>query len=446
MSKELVFEGKTTEEAINAAARALDMPPEQLNFTILSTGSRGLFGLGGKKAKIRVQPAEPESESQKAHEETAEIRKCPEPETVSPALDQEAREPAGQLTDRSEKTEPQEKAPRPEKDKGKKGPAQKSEQAREEKLSVNRPKGGEAKSYSDSSGRNPKGKEEFKPKKSPAQKTKGPRDKTENHPKKEPRALKPKKTEPPESVLPEDVPRLKWSTFPIPGPLTRVGQGEAVYAGPPDQAMAEAAGLLKEIIDLLGLKAEIRSSRIGQRIILELESLDNYLLIGRKGASLNALELVINRIVRQRNRREQGTPIADEAAPVCSRAAVADLLAATEADKLDSICGDKPEDPIDENPQIVLDAENYRARRHQGILERTAFMGEKVLKTNKPQVMTQLSPPERRLVHLAIESVPGLTTKSHGFGLVRNLTILPKKNKPQSGCQKSGTKPEKTEK
>jgi len=51
------FEGKTTEEAIENAARKLNLPAEDLNVDIIEPGSAGIFGLvGGRKAKIRVTP------------------------------------------------------------------------------------------------------------------------------------------------------------------------------------------------------------------------------------------------------------------------------------------------------------------------------------------------------------------------------------------------------
>ena len=49
------FEGKTTEEAIENAARKLNLPVEDLNVDIIEPGSAGIFGLvGGRKAKIKV--------------------------------------------------------------------------------------------------------------------------------------------------------------------------------------------------------------------------------------------------------------------------------------------------------------------------------------------------------------------------------------------------------
>jgi len=50
----LEFEGKTTEEAIESACAHFQVPSEELEIEILSVGSPGIFGLGGKKAKIRA--------------------------------------------------------------------------------------------------------------------------------------------------------------------------------------------------------------------------------------------------------------------------------------------------------------------------------------------------------------------------------------------------------
>lgn len=50
----LEFEGKTTEEAIESACAHFHVPPEELEIEIESVGSPGIFGLGGRKARIRA--------------------------------------------------------------------------------------------------------------------------------------------------------------------------------------------------------------------------------------------------------------------------------------------------------------------------------------------------------------------------------------------------------
>ena len=49
------FEGRTVEKAVDAALKELDIPREELDYSVVSKGSQGLFGLFGvKKAKISV--------------------------------------------------------------------------------------------------------------------------------------------------------------------------------------------------------------------------------------------------------------------------------------------------------------------------------------------------------------------------------------------------------
>ncbi len=48
------FDGKSTEEAIARACAHFQLPAESLDIEIISVGSPGLFGIGGRKARIRV--------------------------------------------------------------------------------------------------------------------------------------------------------------------------------------------------------------------------------------------------------------------------------------------------------------------------------------------------------------------------------------------------------
>lgn len=72
------FEGKTTEEAIQNAARELNLPVEELSVDVIEPGSAGIFGLvGGRKAKIKVTlktPAELEEEEGEEEEEEEQDR------------------------------------------------------------------------------------------------------------------------------------------------------------------------------------------------------------------------------------------------------------------------------------------------------------------------------------------------------------------------------------
>jgi spoIIIJ-associated protein len=66
------FEGKTTEEAIAQACKHFQLPPESLDIEIISVGSPGLFGIGGRKAKVRVVLSRKEEEEEEEAEPEGE--------------------------------------------------------------------------------------------------------------------------------------------------------------------------------------------------------------------------------------------------------------------------------------------------------------------------------------------------------------------------------------
>ena len=88
----LEFEGKTTEEAIENAAAHFQAPPEELEIEIVSVGSPGIFGLGGRKARIRAaRRAEPEDDLLPLAREILEqvLAKMQEPGTVTATQDED---------------------------------------------------------------------------------------------------------------------------------------------------------------------------------------------------------------------------------------------------------------------------------------------------------------------------------------------------------------------
>lgn len=70
------FEGKTTEEAIEKAARELNLPVEDLNVDVIEPGSAGIFGLvGGRKARIKVTlKGTPEPQEAEREDVTDDLR------------------------------------------------------------------------------------------------------------------------------------------------------------------------------------------------------------------------------------------------------------------------------------------------------------------------------------------------------------------------------------
>lgn len=149
-----------------------------------------------------------------------------------------------------------------------------------------------------------------------------------------------------------------------------------------------AAKVLREILDHMGVDAEVSAFDDGERIILDAHGPESGLVIGKKGATLDALQYVVNRIMFKRPQ---------------------------------------------EGPQVVVDAEGYRGRREDSLVDMARRLAEKAVKTNRPVPVEPMSAHDRRIVHMALVDHGGVTTESEGEGLFRRVVIFPKGRNREGG-------------
>lgn len=154
----------------------------------------------------------------------------------------------------------------------------------------------------------------------------------------------------------------------------------------PTAAIAEtrerAAKLLREILEHMGVDAEVSAFDDGERIILDAHGGESGLVIGKKGATLDALQYLVNRLVSKRPQ---------------------------------------------EGPLIVVDAEGYRGRREDSLVDMAQRLAEKVVATGRPMPVEPMSAHDRRIVHMALVDHEGVTTESEGEGSARRVVIFPKR-------------------
>ena len=131
----------------------------------------------------------------------------------------------------------------------------------------------------------------------------------------------------------------------------------------------------------MGIEAEVSAFDDGERIILDAHGAESGLIIGKKGATLDALQYVIDRIVSK-----------------------------------------KPGD----GPGVVVDAEGYRGRREDSLADLAKRLAEKAIKSGRPVPVEPMSPHNRRIVHVTLADHPEVRTESDGEGLFRRVVIYPK--------------------
>jgi len=145
-------------------------------------------------------------------------------------------------------------------------------------------------------------------------------------------------------------------------------------------AVDHARHVLEEILRHMEVHADVNVRHHEGDVLFDLTGDSSGVLIGRRGQMLDALEYLLNRVAA----RDEGG-----------------------------------------SARIVVDSENYRARRRESLEELARRMGEQAKKKRKPVTLNPMSPRDRRIVHLILQEDASLVTKSSGKGYFRKLIIIP---------------------
>src|SRR5437879_13201116 len=141
----------------------------------------------------------------------------------------------------------------------------------------------------------------------------------------------------------------------------------------------KAATVPDQILQHMGLQAEVVASEDDERITLEVKGPETGLVIGKKGQTLDSLQYLVNKIV------SQGVP-----------------------------------EDADSKP-INVDAEGYRGRRAESLIELAHRLADKAKRTGRPVEAEAMSAGDRRIIHVALAEMEGVSTHSEGEGNYRHL-------------------------
>lgn len=73
--------------------------------------------------------------------------------------------------------------------------------------------------------------------------------------------------------------------------------------------------------------------------------------------------------------------------------------------------------------RVLLDINDYRAEQRERLEKMAKNLGEKVLATGKEVSMANMSAFERRICHLVLQEMEGITSESEGEGEERHIVI-----------------------
>ena len=148
--------------------------------------------------------------------------------------------------------------------------------------------------------------------------------------------------------------------------------------------MKDKAGeVLGTLLKHMGLEAEVIATEDAERITLEVKGPETGLVIGKKGQTLDSLQYLVNKIVSQK----------------------------------------LPDDQ--EGKPINVDAEGYRGRRAESLVELAHRLADKAKRSGRPVEAEPMSAADRRIIHVALAEMEGISTHSEGEGIYRHLIVVP---------------------
>jgi len=151
---------------------------------------------------------------------------------------------------------------------------------------------------------------------------------------------------------------------------------------PTELAAEKAKEVLDEILKHIDLPLVVECESKEGCYSLNIISNGSGLLIGKRGKTLNALQLLVSKIVSKQS---------------------------------------------GENIPIIVDTENYRSKRESSLTELARQLRDKVKKSHRPLTTGPMSSHDRRVIHLALKEDHEVRTKSKGDGNLRRVVIYPVK-------------------
>ena len=144
----------------------------------------------------------------------------------------------------------------------------------------------------------------------------------------------------------------------------------------------KASDFLLGLLERMGISADIDIKDDNDRTVLEIQTADTELVIGRRGVVIDALQHLVNKAVFKERGSEKGKP-------------------------------------------LVVDAGGFRDKQVERLRGIATKMAEKALQTKQIVELQPMSPHDRRIVHMAIAEIEGLSSRSEGEGEDRHILLVP---------------------
>ena len=147
-----------------------------------------------------------------------------------------------------------------------------------------------------------------------------------------------------------------------------------------DEDKSAAQKFLREVLDAMDIKAEIRLKSMADSLYINLSGPKMGIIIGRRGQTLDSLQYLVSLVVNKNKGREGYV-------------------------------------------KVILDTEDYRRKREDTLVRLAKRLADGVVKTGKKIELEPMNPYERRIIHSALQNNDRITTFSEGEEPYRKVVI-----------------------
>jgi len=155
--------------------------------------------------------------------------------------------------------------------------------------------------------------------------------------------------------------------------------------------------VLQKIIDSITVDAKITIDERSNKTIYNVVGGNPALLIGKKGKTLEAIQLIVEKVINKKNEKRSRT---------------------------------------------LIDIEGYMEKRNSYLKSLAKRLADKCKRFGKPVSLEEMNAHDRRIIHITLRGDKEIGTRSKGEGVLRKIVIFPKK----SSHQKKETVKDKVEK
>ncbi|HOV14098.1 MAG TPA: RNA-binding cell elongation regulator Jag/EloR [Spirochaetota bacterium] len=142
--------------------------------------------------------------------------------------------------------------------------------------------------------------------------------------------------------------------------------------------------LVRDLLEKMNIEAKIYLIEDNDdKIVIEIESPDSAIIIGKQGKTLESIQTIVN-VIMNKNAKEW--------------------------------------------TKIVIDIGDYRNRRERYLNKMAQNYASQVKKTRKPVLLEPMNPFERRIIHMALKNEKDIETQSEGEGTLKQIKIFIKQS------------------